>query len=129
MNHINFSHIYPKLHNQTKAELLAVKLLNAKDVQDNEDLLEYDTRFNDNIVGLCHYYPLPKTGELIQLIFLGNKGIPFCTIRSRFGFVYFDGKRVKNDKFEFYNNKKGEIFDIVIKGYHAIMRGEIPEKS
>jgi len=111
-NRITFSHIYPKLHNQNQAELLAVKCLEAKDVQANKELLEYDTRYNDTI-WLYAYYPLPKTGKLIQLIFLGNKGIPFCTIRSRFR--YNRETKKQEDKSIYYNDKIGEYFDIVIK--------------
>jgi hypothetical protein len=110
---ISFQHNYPKLHNQTKAELLAIKCLDAKDVQKNKDLLEYDTRYKSDMIGLYEYYPLSKTGQLIQLIFLGDKGIPFCTIRTRFG--YDRGKNCKTDKLEYYQSKIGEWFEVIKK--------------
>ena len=114
LNQIKFSHIYPKLHGQTKAELLDIKTLDAKDVQANKGLLEYDTRYSDEeLPGLNKYYSLPKSGELIQLIFLGDKGIPFCTIRPRWR--YDRGENRKVDKVGYYVGKIGEMFDIVIK--------------
>ncbi|OEJ15441.1 hypothetical protein BFL38_14225 [Brachyspira hampsonii] len=51
------------------------------------------------------YYELKK-GKYIQLIFLGNKNIPFCTIRSAYG-------KMANKK-EYYQSKIGEVFNIII---------------
>ena len=105
---------------QLKARLLDVVLLDAKTL--NDDLVEYDTRYipatlvdscacelHTDYLGdkeHCHY-PLPKRGELVQLIFLGNKGIPFCTIRTRKGRY--------GDKYEYYKPLIGEWFDVVVK--------------
>lgn len=77
MNTIKFSHNYPKLHGQTSAVLLAVCAIkiNAKTPP---ELLEYDTTTCDG-----DHYPL-KHGNYIQLVFLGNLRIPFCTIRSAY---------------------------------------------
>ena len=75
MNRIKFSENYPKLWNQTRAVLLNVLLIEKEEFPLNKDLIEYDTK---NCNGT--YYSLPKT-KYIQLIFLGNKRIPFCTIR------------------------------------------------
>lgn len=115
---IKFSHNYPKLWNQNSARLLDVQLIDANDI--NEDLREYDTKYIKNI-NVCYdvttfdydYYPLPKKGELIQLTFKGVKGIPFCTIRSRYG--YDRTKKEKQDKWNYYNNLLGYWFDIVVK--------------
>lgn len=75
MNKIKFSHNYPKLWNQTEAKLCAVlPMMINKDTP--KDLLEYDTKIKDG-----EYYEL-KHGSYIQLVFVGNKGIPFCTIRN-----------------------------------------------
>lgn len=73
---IKFSHHYPKLHGQTSATLLAVLPLRI-DKDTPKELLEYETKFDGG------YLPL-KTGEYIQLVFIGNLRIPFCTIRSAF---------------------------------------------
>lgn len=70
MNTINFSHYYCKLWNQTTAKLIAVKDIEIND-STNKDLLEYDTKIVDGT------YYLLKNGKYIQLIFLGNKRIPF----------------------------------------------------
>ena len=95
---IRFSHNYPKLHGQTSAELLAVRYIRI-DENTPRELLEYDTKYAEG----C-YYPLRK-GEYLQLVFLGNLGIPFCTIRR----AYPEGK------FFYYCNAVGKSFDIEIK--------------
>lgn len=119
MNKITFSHIYPKLWGQKTAKLLAVELLSAKEVQENKDLLEYDTRYStEKSIAMQDkefddYYPLPKSDNLIQLVFLGDKGIPFCTIRSAYMKI---GYKLGN-KLDYYKGLIGEEFeiDIVIK--------------
>lgn len=91
---IKFSHHYPKLHGQTSATLLAVLPLRInKDTP--RELLEYDTKFDGG------YFPL-KTGEYIQLVFIGNLRIPFCTIRSAF----------RKEKVKYYTDAIGETFNI-----------------
>lgn len=95
-NCIKFSHNYPKLHNQKLAELLAVRelLINDKITQ---DFLEYDTKTVDG-----SYYPLKK-GRHLQLVFIGDKHIPFCTVRS-----------YSTDKERFYKSNIGEWFKIEV---------------
>lgn len=109
MQKIKFSHIYPKLWEQKKAELIAVRIFDAQAVQINKDLIEYDTKYiieeeNEIEEGVYDYYPLPKEGRLIQLIFIGDKDIPFCTLRRHI-----------DRKMEYYLSKIGEIFEIVIE--------------
>ena len=99
MAKITFSHNYPKLWNQTTARLLKVSRMLRKNLHD--DLIEYDTLTSDG-----KYYELPK-GDLIQLVFLGNKEIPFCTIRP-----------YTPEKFEYYRGKVGAGF-LVIAPYVA----------
>jgi len=72
-NVIKFSDDYPKLWGQKVARLVHVYILSYYDM--HPDLVEYDTKTADG-----KYYPLPKT-TLIQLVFVGDKQIPFCTIR------------------------------------------------
>ena len=91
---IKFSHHYPKLHGQTSATLLAVLPLRIDKDTPNE-LLEYYTKFDGG------YFPL-KTGEYIQLVFIGNLRIPFCTIRSAF----------RKEKVMYYTAAIGETFNI-----------------
>ena len=112
MPSIKFSHEYPKLHGQVRAELLDVRVTAAEDVQKNKELIEYDTMYEDETGERDHfgtpitkvgYYPLPKKGFLLQLIFLGNKKIPFCTLR-----------RKTDEKMDYYTELLGEEFDIEI---------------
>ena len=98
---IKFSSDYPKLHGQTSAELLAVKPIRI-DKNTPKELLEYDTKRSDGT-----YYPL-KSGNYIQLIFLGNLGIPFCAIRTPYNQY--------GDKTEYYKSKVEELFNIVVEG-------------
>ena len=96
---IKFSSDYPKLHGQTSAELLAVKPIRI-DKNTPKELIEYDTKKSDGT-----YYNL-KTGNYIQLIFLGNLGIPFCTIRSK-------RNRFAEDKEIYYKQFVGKVFEII----------------
>ncbi|WP_320130283.1 hypothetical protein [uncultured Sphaerochaeta sp.] len=93
---IGFSHDYPKLHGQTSARLLAVEPIT---IDDNtpKALLDYDTTTLDG-----NKYHLAD-GEYIQLIFLGNLRIPFCTIR-----------RQTYEKIKFYQAVIGQEFDIYV---------------
>lgn len=98
MKTIKFSAYYPKLHNQTSAELLAVRMLPINGDTPSE-LLAYDTTKEDGT-----RFKL-KPGVYLQLIFLGNLRIPFCTIRPAF----------PESKVDYYLNSIGEIFNIEIQ--------------
>lgn len=110
---LKFSHNYPKLWGQNKAELIAMRIIDAQAVAINKDLLEYDTKWEewDGVTRDLYgtpvwdegYYPLPKDGKLIQLIFIGNKEIPFCTLR-----------RYTPEKILYYRNLMNQVFDVVI---------------
>ena len=97
MSVIKFSHDYPKLHGQTSAELLAVRPIRI-DKNTPKELLEYDTKYDGG------HYKL-ATGDYIQLIFLGNLRIPFCTIRRAY----------PPSKVEYYKSKIGERFEVMVK--------------
>ncbi len=98
MNVIKFSHNYPKLWGQKTARLISVELIFPTEFPLNQDLIDYDTKTKEG-----EYYPLPKN-EYLQLIFLGNKKIPFCTIR-----------RYTLEKRNYYVNKTRQEFKIEIK--------------
>lgn len=103
MRKIGFSHEYPKLAGQSKARLLYVGEF-TYDPHDERSraLIEYDTR-------TCNggRYDL-RRGRYVLLLFLGDKGIPFTTIRSRIGMY-------GRDKWKYYNEHIGEEFEIVVK--------------
>ena len=94
---ITFSHHYPKLHGQTSARLLAVLPVTI-DNSTPQALLDYDTTTADG-----SRYPL-ATGEYLQLIFIGNLRIPFCTIR-----------RQTLQKVIFYQSSIGKVFDVIVR--------------
>ncbi|MGN0845255.1 MAG: hypothetical protein ACI4QT_08575 [Kiritimatiellia bacterium] len=94
MNRIKFSHNYPKLHGQTSAKLLAVEPLKI-DANTPRELISYDTAYEGG------HYPL-RSGEYIQLIFLGNLRIPFCTIRPAY----------PPSKVIYYRNNVGRMFAV-----------------
>lgn len=94
MNKIRFSHEYTKLHGQTSAELLAVRPLKI-DEHTPPELLEYDTSYDGG------RYPL-RSGNYLQLVFLGNLLIPFCTIRSAY----------PQSKVAYYLRSVGKVFQI-----------------
>lgn len=97
MPKIKFSHNYPKLWNQVAAELLAVRPIYICSATSHE-LIEYDTKIKDG-----EYFKL-KAGNYIQLVFIGNKNIPFCTIRSAY----------PQTKVDYYNGLIGKVFDLEV---------------
>lgn len=103
MKTISFSHHYPKLHGQVQAKLLAVIPLPGREI--SEPLLEYDTTFADEN-GETGRFSLKKSGNYIQLIFIGDFRIPFCMIRSAY----------PPEKVAYYTRSIGEVFSIRIKG-------------
>jgi hypothetical protein len=106
MGHIRFSHDYPKLYGQKWGLLVWISVWDSKDVNKNRKLLEYDTRYIREVSPThtkAEYYPLPNEGKLLQLIFLGDEGIPFCTFRP-----YTDKKH------QYYTERLGTDFDIKI---------------
>ena len=119
MNRINFSHVYPKLHGQIAAQLLKVEVHDRKEL--DEDFVEYDTVYA--IPGVfverkgdeCDFelekghFPLPS-GKLLILVFLGDKLIPFTTVRRWTPMKNADGL----NKEEWYRSKIGELFEIAI---------------
>lgn len=96
---IKFSHIYKKLWGQTSAQLINVRLKYASNL--HRDLIEYDTTYIDK--NSEDKYPLPKKGRLIQLTFIGDKGIPFCTLRP-----------YNPNKFNYYNSLLNNFFEVVM---------------
>lgn len=96
---IRFSHIYPKLHKQKKAELVAVKTCNRSDL--SKMFIEYDTLYLDSFGAA--FYPL-LDGQYMILLFLGEENIPFTTVR-----------RFTEEKHYYYKMNIGKTFDIVIK--------------
>ena len=78
----------------TSAKLIRVSAT-ARECLD-ADLIEYDTLTSDG-----GHYELPK-GGLIHLVFLGNKWIPFCTLRP------FTKK-----KFDYYSDSEGKWFTVI----------------
>lgn len=101
MKTIRFSHNYPKLHWQTTAELLAVRPIRI-DGNTPIELIDYDTMYHDENGYVRHYHL--GAGAYIQLIFLGNLRIPFCTIR----------KAYPPSKVEYYTAAIGETFAVEV---------------
>jgi len=99
---IGFSHHYPKIHGQSKANLIAVHTLKGCEITDQ--LLEYDTTFVDDD-GSIGRFPLKRTGSYIQLFFVGEFRIPFCTIRPAW----------PPEKVEYYRSSIGETFEVHYK--------------
>lgn len=102
MNQIKFSKEYVKLHGQTEGTLLAVVKIRITKENPCAELVDYDTLAEDG-----SRYVL-KRGNYLQLVFLGNLGIPFCTIRS--DKPAMNGLRAKYD---YYREKIGERFQLL----------------
>ena len=95
---IIFNDNYPKLYNQTSAKLVAVEFITINKER-HQELLEYDTIKSDGT-----YCPI-ENGEYVQLILLGDKHIPFCTLR----------RLDRNYKLQYYKSLIGSQIKIVIK--------------
>lgn len=102
MNKIRFSKEYVKLHGQRSAELLAVSRVRIPDGVSSE-LIEYDTVATDG-----SRYEL-KPGKYILLVFLGELGIPFTTIRADTPPMKGRGQ----GKYEYYCSLVNQRFEIV----------------
>lgn len=94
MNIIKFNRNYKKLHNQKRAELVYKCFVSGDEFK--KEFIEYDT---DN------KYKIDKKGLYIYLLFVGNKGIPFTTLRT---------KNIDNEIK--YANAIGTEFKIIIEG-------------
>jgi hypothetical protein len=96
---IKFSHHYPKLHGQDSAVLLQTTLVDSCNM--SLEFVEYDTSYvgKDGV----EHYQLQKN-RYILLVFVGNKMIPFTTVR-----------RYTPGKYRYYNSNIGEVFDIKIE--------------
>jgi len=99
MSRIKFSSDYPKLWKQKSAFLIHVGRIDRDYFPLPQELLDYDTLNSNN-----EYYPLPR-GDYLQLVFLGDKRIPFCTIRRR-----------TPQKEDYYRSKLNQVFEIEIMG-------------
>lgn len=96
---IKFFSDYPKLHKQKRAKLLAVGKININK-NTSKDFLEYDTKMANG-----KYYKLSE-GTHLLLVFLGDKYIPFTTVRSC--------NNQYGNKQEYYKSKIGKLFEIEI---------------
>ena len=109
MKQIKFSHKYDKLLDGNGnipqlAELLEVFLVNIEDL--HERFISYDSVYLDMNEDKYKYFPLPKKGKYMILLFK-DPGLfsIFTTIR-----------RYTPKKYEYYKNARGEIFEIVLTG-------------
>lgn len=95
---IKFDKNFIKLHNQTSAQLIDVKMVDLSEMNDNDfnELIEYDCKADDG-----SYYSLNRNGHYTLLIFLGNKNIVFQTLR-------------KKESYMKYHTMKGIVFDIKV---------------
>ena len=101
MNRIKFSKEYVKLHGQRRATLLLVRPIEITKETPYTELLDYDTLAVDG-----SRYEIGK-GRYLQLVFLGDLGIPFCTIR--YAKPAINGMASKID---FYSARVGQVFEI-----------------
>ena len=75
MRNILFNDNYPKLHNQCMARLIDYKVINESKL--NQEFIIYDCQKSDGSL-----YKLEKNVNYILMYFIGDKQIPFTTIRK-----------------------------------------------
>jgi len=106
MKKIRFSHLYLKFKHScidaevppSSAVLLEVFVADTSKLHDS--FIMYDTAYEEN--GLLQYYELPK-GKVIVLLFKSG-GLVFTTIR-----------RFSREKYRYYLDSRGEMFEIVVE--------------
>lgn len=76
---IKFSHHYPKLKGQTSGKLIGIEELIVENTDEFHKLLDYDTVYMN--ADIEERYPIEFGTKYMQLIFVGNYHIPFCTLR------------------------------------------------
>lgn len=91
---VKFNHNYSKLHNQTSGFLIWVDVVHMSDLFPSEETIAYDTDGK---------YPFEMNKDYLQLVFLGDKDIPFTTYREL-------NETNKNK----YHNHIGEVFNFEI---------------
>lgn len=86
MNLIGFSHHYDKICGQTYGTLLSVRVLSEEEMRKfleprfNSPAFEMDTSYRDEYGRMYGYEIQPD--ERLQLVFIGEKQIPFTTYRK-----------------------------------------------
>lgn len=78
MKNITFKHRYPKMCGQTSGRLVAV-IPFMIDRTTPEDLMKYETTYSENGK---YFYDRLENGRYVQLVFVGNFGIPFSDMRE-----------------------------------------------
>lgn len=101
MDRICFSKDYIKLHGQSEAVLLYVRRMRI-DENTPVELINYDTSAKDGSKYLL------IEGNYIQLVFLGNLGIPFCTLR-----LEETNSNMLKTKYEYYSERIGHNFKLI----------------
>lgn len=101
MNRIRFSHHYPKIWGQRAARLLLVAKVDRHEL--DEDFVEYDTTYHDAAAaGGKGHFPL-RPGAYLLLVFLGDKRVPFTTVRPW-----------SPEKADYYTVRLGSMFEIEV---------------
>jgi hypothetical protein len=98
---LKFCHEYTKLCGQKSAKLLSVEMLSKSDL--SAEMVCIDTEYTESDGSTQHYNKLPN-GLVLVLVFVGNKNIPFTTIR-----------RCYDKKLQYYRSLVGQWFDIVVE--------------
>lgn len=93
MKQIIFNHNFKKLHNQKKAVLIQTATVKGENIQ--KEFVKYDADF---------LFEFDKKETYLLLIFVGDKMIPFTTLRK------LNIENVKE-----YIGYEGDYFDIVIQ--------------
>lgn len=93
MNEIRFNRNYSKLHNQTRACLIQTAVLEGKYIK--KEFVDYDT---DNL------YKINKKETYLLLVFVGEKIIPFTTLR-----------KLTIENVKKYVGYEGDSFNIVVE--------------
>lgn len=110
---IEFNYNYTKLRDQKTAELVRVKIVSRTEL--DEEMVKIDTehvvshpvpagqKLAGSTISEFKHYHLPN-GSLLLLAFLGDRNIPFVSLR-----------RFKDATWRMYKSQLNHVFEIVVK--------------
>lgn len=103
LEQLKFKYYYPKLHHQKMAMLIYVSTVYERVSISDPDFIEYDNKYVYNTYGDYSYWDLADPPVLF-LVFLGDKNIPFTTIR-----------KCNEENMDKYYDNIGDWFEIVVE--------------
>lgn len=114
--YVKFTAPFVKIRRQTKAKLVCVSVVDSDAL--HPDFIEYDSLFYNDRLQPRHMSMDFLSGKLLHLIFLGNKLIPFATVRPH-----------TPSREKFYRSLLGKNVDVKIVKFKPASANQNSEKT